>query len=345
MGRGFYEPIDDYSEYQTISHPKTLDFLRKEFVAMGYDLREMTRLIVKSEVYAQGCLDSSHSDKTRLNSELAFASGTSRRMIGEALFDSIATAGHLEDFKWPAGANLKTVRTRERVYIDKEGIEKKAEAAPASPGNPNMARMAPKKKSRGGYDLEESIALDFDALLSRNPVKEELEAMKMRSDEDLEAMRMAQMAKTPVRRGKYKYVYLEDQVDDNPKYSSSYRMASPAAPDHFLRIFGQPGRDRLGDFRDFSASMRQALMMLNGKLTHEASRVGPFEPVHKLLDGKGKDLAAAIRQTYLEIYTRAPIKVEVEEGLALLAEAETTADGMADLRWIMLNSHEFKFLP
>ena len=72
--------------------------------------------------------------------------------------------------------------------------------------------------------------------------------------------------------GKYKYAYKEQTIDDNPRYSSSFRMATPAAPDHFLRIFGQPGRDRLGDFRNSEASMRQALMMLNGKLTHEAAR-------------------------------------------------------------------------
>ncbi|MFP6901705.1 MAG: DUF1549 domain-containing protein, partial [Opitutales bacterium] len=143
MGRGLYEPIDDYSEYQTVSHPKTLEFLRKEFVAVGYDLREMARLIVKSNAYARGCLDASHSDKERLDSELAFASGTSRRMIGEALFDSITTAGHLEDFKWPAGANLKTVKRRERVYLEEDGSEKKAGAKTQTPssGNPAMARM------------------------------------------------------------------------------------------------------------------------------------------------------------------------------------------------------------
>ena len=347
MGRGLYEPIDDYSEYQTITHPKTLDFLRKEFVAVGYDLREMVRLIVSSDAYGRACLNGSHSGKTRIDSELAFTSGTSRRMIGEALFDSIATAGHLEDFKWPAGANLKTVKRRERVYLKEDGTVKKSPPQPKAPvsGEPAMARMAKPSAQGTGYDLEKSIALDFDALLSRNQVKEELEAMRLRSDEEIEAMRMAQMASAPTRRGKYKYIYLEDQVDDNPQYASSYRMASPAAPDHFLRIFGQPGRDRLGDFRDFTASMRQALMMLNGKLTHEAARVGPLEPVHNLLEGKNKNLKAAIRQTYLQLFTREPSKEEVKEGLALLGETETPLEGMADLRWAMLNSHEFKFLP
>jgi hypothetical protein len=239
---------------------------------------------------------------------------------------------------------MKTVKTRERVYLTEDGVEKTVPPKIAS-GSPSSPMMNAMSNAKGGYDLEKSIALDFEALLSRDKVKEELEAMRLQSDAELQAMRMARMAAKPSTRGKYKYVYVEDQVDDNPKYSSSYRMASPAAPDHFLRIFGQPGRARLGDFRDFSASMRQALMMLNGKLTHEASRVGPFEPVHKLLEGKRKDLAGAIRQSYLEIFTREPTKEEVKEGLALLIEAETPTEGMADLRWVMLNSHEFKFLP
>ena len=342
MGRGIYEPIDDYSLYQTISHPKTLDFLRKEFVAVGYDLREALRLIVNSDAYASGRLDAKHPAKVRLDSETAFTSGASRRMIGEALFDSIAAAGNLENFKWPSGANLKTVKRRERVYLDAEGKPEPVVGSPAAtPGAPAMGSGAP----GGGYDLEKSIALDFDALLARNDVKEELEAMRVRSNEELEAMRMAAMQARPVRRGKYKYVYVEEEVDDNPRYSSSYRMASPAAPDHFLRIFGQPGRDRLGDFRDFTASMRQALMMLNGKLTHEAARVGPYEQVHALLTGQDRDLAAAVRLVYLDLFTREPGKEELREGLAFLSESENPLEGMADLRWAMLNSHEFKFLP
>ena len=122
-------------------------------------------------------------------------------------------------------------------------------------------------------------------------------------------------------------------------------MASPAAPDHFLRIFGQPGRDRLGDFRDFSASMRQALMMLNGKLTHEAARVGTVERLHSLLVGEEKDFHSAIRRVYVGLFTREPTKEESKEGLAIIRESESALEGMADLRWAMLNSHEFKFLP
>ena len=350
MGRGLYEPIDDYSEYNTVTHPKTLEYLRKEFVAVGYDLRQMIRMIVGSDAYGRGRLDATHSAKQRVDSEEAFVSAASRRLIGEALFDSIITAGRLSEKKWPAGANLKTIRVRQRVYVKEDGSEEKPDPAVEElkrelSGNPDMAPMQAVAK-KDGYDLEQSIALDFDALLNKDKVLEELNAMRMQSDEALEANRMAMeadVASAP--RGRYKYVYSDQVIDDNPSYTSSFRMASPAAPDHFLRVFGQPGRARLGDFRDFTASMRQALMMINGKLTHEASRVGVLEPLHKLLEGKGRNLNEALKRVYIETYTRRPTQSEIEEGIAILEEASSPLDGMADLRWAMLNSHEFKFLP
>lgn len=337
MGRGLYEPIDDYSKYQTVTHPLTLDFLRKEFVAIGYDLKGLLRLIVTSEAYSRGRIYGEVDAKRRHLSEINFKSATSRRMIGEALFDSIAVAGNLTEYKWPAGANQKTIKVRERVYLD--DAESAAKKPPPSTSLPKMKKAAP----NGAYDLERSISLDFGALLSRSGLQDEIKSMRMRSNDELEAMSMARMNAQPRRRGKYKYVYRDQIIDDNPIYLSSFRMASPAAPDHFLRIFGQPGRDRLGDFRNFDASMRQALMMLNGKLTHEASRVGPYEPVFKLLQGEEKNLSEAVRLTYLNLFTREPSREESAEGMDLLAES--ALDGMADLRWAMLNSHEFKFIP
>jgi Arc/MetJ-type ribon-helix-helix transcriptional regulator len=122
-------------------------------------------------------------------------------------------------------------------------------------------------------------------------------------------------------------------------------MATPAPPSHFLRIFGQPTRDSLGEFRDHSATMRQALMMLNGRLTHEAARVGELEPVYPLVAGKKPDLPAAIRLVYRELLTREPTKAEIDEAQTIVKEAANPQDGIADLRWVLFNCHEFRYLP
>ncbi len=123
------------------------------------------------------------------------------------------------------------------------------------------------------------------------------------------------------------------------------RTASPAAPEHFLRIFGQPSRVTLDEKRDFTPSMRQALMLLNGRLTHEASRVGELEPVYPLLASKVPDVPAAVRLVYREILTRLPTSSELAEATELIKSSKTLLGGMTDLRWVMLNSNEFRFLP
>jgi hypothetical protein len=123
------------------------------------------------------------------------------------------------------------------------------------------------------------------------------------------------------------------------------KMASPAPSGHFLRVFGQTDRGVLDEKRDSSPSMRQALMMLNGKLTNESARVGPLEPMHKLLVGKSADLDKAIHLAYREILTREPSADEMTDAKAIIGGAANTLDGMADLRWALFNCNEFRYLP
>ncbi|MGI9242698.1 MAG: DUF1553 domain-containing protein, partial [Verrucomicrobiales bacterium] len=197
--------------------------------------------------------------------------------------------------------------------------------------------------SASGYDLEQGIGLDFEDILKRaDQEARELAQMKRQQDADLAAAEQARMMAEAARPAmRYTLETVEEKLDDNPKFGSALRLASPADPAHFLRVFGQPSRDRLGEFRDESPSMRQALMMINGKAIHEASRVGPLEPLHaKLSDPKG-----AIRYAYLEILTRQPSGEELSDALALVELAGDVATAIADLRWALFNCHEFRYLP
>ena len=80
-------------------------------------------------------------------------------------------------------------------------------------------------------------------------------------------------------------------------------------------------------------------MMLNGRMTHEASRVGTLEPLYRLLK---KDQDLAIDWAYQEILTRLPTSEEKSDARVIVNKS---ADGLADLRWALLNSNEFRFIP
>lgn len=349
VGRGFVEPVDDFSEANPPSHPDTLDALAEEFVASGYDIRHLIATIANTQAYQRGRLVNVAPD-VREAAEAAFASSPVRRMIAETLYDSIVQAGHLFEYKYPAGANTKTITQLVRVAIPRDdapaGSSPQAEGAPlASITSPDKPAMTKPMMAGGGYDLETAIELDFAAALKQNDGAPMLDQMRVMSNEELEAMRMMEQRRTQNPRVRYVERYVEQTIDDNPKFVSATRMQTPAPPAHFLRVFGQPARVDLGDHRDDSASMRQALMMLNGKLTHEAARVGDFEPIYPLLVGEKADIPAAIRLAYQEILTRVPTAEELAEAQEIIAAAENPREGMADLRWVLFNCHEFRFLP
>ena len=274
-------------------------------------------------------------------------------MISEAIYDSVVVAGHLEEKKWRAGENVRMVARQIRIPIKDEGEE--TAPAPAVPESgpaamsPGMAAAANNMTSAGaGYDLESSIEVDFKKVLADSKAQEaELASMKAMADARVEEeQRRRMMAEAQRRRPtRYQLKTIEEKVDDNPSFASTLRMPSPAPADHFLRVFGQPSRQGLGEFRDHSASLRQQLMMLNGKATHEASRVGSLEPLHRLLSGDEPNVEEAVRLAYLEALTREPSTAELADAKALLGVGPNPMEGMADLRWAIFNSHEFRFLP
>ena len=349
VGRGFYEPVDNFQDI--VSHQKTLDYLCEEFVANGYDIKWLIKTIVQTDAYARGHLPEDASAEDQRKAVEAFTATRQRRMVSEVLYDSVVIAGHLSNYKWPAGANIRTYTERVRVAIGpvnpETGNPTPLPPTPPVAGQPNMQPGMMAMKARGGYDLENQISLNFDELL-KSELKKDLEAMKQMSDAELERQRRMQEMAMQQRnnpRMRYKTELIERKVDDNPRFGSTMRMATPAPPAHFLRVFGQPARDGLGQFRDETPSMRQQLMMLNGKATHEASRVGPMEPMYKLLGGDKQNIEGAIKLAYLEILTRQPDAGELAFAKEIVGTGKPALDGMADLRWALLNSNEFRYLP
>ncbi len=357
VGRGFVEPLDNFSPYNDMRHPQTLQFLAQEFTANGYDLRSLVKTIMLTTTYQRGHLPAGATPGEVARAEESFTATRVRRMLGEVLFDSVAAAGHVEEFKWPEGANRREVKRQVRIPLAPA-----ATVAAANDTEKDPTMMATMKPEAGvaPYDIEKGQKLDFDALLkvdadkvdpSANArvlaeSKMDVEMRQKQEDAATEAAKQARLA--ALRSGNAERFRLEtitETVDDNPKFDSTLRMATPAPPSHFVRVFGQPARDNLGEFRDESPSLRQELLMLNGKATHEASRVGPLEPVYALIaDPKAKP-DAAIEFSYREILTRRPTAEEIAEGREVIGGAASRTEGLADLRWALLNCHEFRYLP
>ena len=86
MGAGLVEPVDDWY-MNSPSHPGLLDYLAREFVLSGYDVKTLARLIFSSHAYQRVPLAAYANvpdDEDRL-----FAGPLRRRMSAEQLVDSL----------------------------------------------------------------------------------------------------------------------------------------------------------------------------------------------------------------------------------------------------------------
>ncbi|MDA1016512.1 MAG: DUF1553 domain-containing protein, partial [Planctomycetota bacterium] len=89
LGRGLVEPVDDW-EHADPKQAELLEFLAREFVLAGYDLKHMARLILNSNVYQRDYANAPLLDGT----DFDFAGPIRRRMTAEQIVDSVfATCG------------------------------------------------------------------------------------------------------------------------------------------------------------------------------------------------------------------------------------------------------------
>jgi hypothetical protein len=85
LGRGIVDEPDDFRPDNPPSNPELLSYLATELVASGYDIKQLMRLILTSEVYQL----SSIARDTRPEAAVHFASYPPRRLDAEILIDAL----------------------------------------------------------------------------------------------------------------------------------------------------------------------------------------------------------------------------------------------------------------
>ncbi len=86
LGVGFIEPVDDW-ENKTASHPELLAWLAREFMANGYDLKHLARLVFNSQAYQR--VAGLHTPASDEPADRLFASPARRRLAAEQIVDSL----------------------------------------------------------------------------------------------------------------------------------------------------------------------------------------------------------------------------------------------------------------
>jgi len=117
FGTGLVDPVDDFSITNPPSHPKLLDALAADFVAHGYDVRRLERMILGSRAYQRSSAPVDGNRDDRRN----FARSTPRPLMAEVLVDALDSALGVDgDFgpDAPKGARAIEVATNRAASPD-----------------------------------------------------------------------------------------------------------------------------------------------------------------------------------------------------------------------------------
>ncbi len=85
LGAGIIEPLDDIRAGNPPSNPELLDYLTREFVKGGFDVRHVMRLICKSRTYQL----SVESNKWNADDKVNYSHAIARRLPAEVLLDAV----------------------------------------------------------------------------------------------------------------------------------------------------------------------------------------------------------------------------------------------------------------
>ena len=88
FGRGFVNPVDDFSVTNPPTHPQLLTALAEDFRSHGYDLKHLFRLITQSQTYQL----SSTSNESNRDEEINYSHALARPLEAEVLLDAISSA-------------------------------------------------------------------------------------------------------------------------------------------------------------------------------------------------------------------------------------------------------------
>ena len=135
FGRGIVEPVDDFRASNPPSNEELINWLARDFVSHGFDLKHLMRTIMRSHVYQLSSMAHEHN----LTDNKNFSRSLRRRLTAEVLLDALCDlTGVQEDFGGlPKGA--RAVQTWNHK-IDSDFLD--------AFGRPNASQECPCERDR-----------------------------------------------------------------------------------------------------------------------------------------------------------------------------------------------------
>lgn len=192
FGRGFVNPLNDFGDHNTVSHPVLLDALAEELIASGFDLKHLVRCICLSDAYQRSSRVVAGNENAE--AEALFARMIPKVLTPEQLYDTLCVALELSDLappvdpsKKPAPKNAPPPPSPRSVFVATfRGPGETDEPTELKLGVPHALKLMNQQNfNSGGKVVERLVQGDrpagevidglFLAAVSRKPTAEERE--------------------------------------------------------------------------------------------------------------------------------------------------------------------------
>jgi len=329
MGHGLIEPVDNLTDDTVASHPELLEALEQLMVQLDFDLRQFLAVLYSTRTWQRAAQPAPMPGAT-----FGFAGPVQRRMTAEQAWDSLL-ALVLEDpdasLDAP-GADAETVYAQydELVGLSADEILAKAVQGGRRRADPEAMR-AQMEEARAAARNANRQRLDATRVLRR-----ELAAARRQGDGDRVAELQAELAAMQREAEAQRRRSRNDRNQRGMVRASE--LPTPAPDGHFVRRFGQSDREQIETSTE-EANVPQVLSLLNG--------------VTEQILGRGSHL--------MSVLSRAPTTEDCMEAafLAILGRRPSPGEravwrpdfardrdaAVRDLVWVLLNTHEFLFVP
>ena len=340
LGVGLIAPVDDLHDDTQASNPALMDYLTRQMIELGFDMKQYLRAIYNSQTYQSEATAAEVDDSFQYR----FPGPLVRRMSPEQLWDSYLTlaipdldqrwGGHrrLDNFSLGAASQqeaferFKSMTLEEVVQVAKHRAE--LESSPAKMREFNRAQLA--KGLEGEFS---------DIAAQQQRFRDEIQQLReaLQQARDTRRPFAARTVQARIRELQRQLRFLPGRFP--PDLVRASELPSPANPNHFLREFGQSDREQI-EGASVDPTINQALALMNGTIDQRI-----ISNSHTLIM---QNMAAAespaiqIDAIYRTILSRHPTRAE--RNLWLGEGKKYGSEAVTDLIWTLANSSEFIFI-
>ena len=333
FGRGIVEPVDDWSETTTVSHPKLIDYLCKVMVATDYDVKQFMRVLYHTRLFESAVA----AQEAKMGANFDFRGPVLRRMSAEEIHDSFIAL----EFGNKDNAVNRGMETQWDTYT--KSAETLFSMPPAQLIALNKATDEAEKKFDADRIASRKLKLAIDkakgegnkekALKLQRELREKYASTRRKSKnqgmQSMQGMKGAQSDMVSI------VMQRNLRTRGNVSMRSSEK-AAPSKPEGFMRQFGASDREA-PEASHTQASIPQVLTLLNGR------------EVTSMTDGKGllarnlrnaKSPTGKINTLFLSIYGTLPTPAERQRYQSMMKSPRD----IQVLAKAMLNSKRFLFM-